>query len=157
MWQQSDCDVANKTTDNPTGCLNDLYPYVGISRGDDSGSNSLGFYNIQNGDAPLFKWLADNYTMSDNYNQPDMGGTAVQHTVLGTADALPWEHVGAFPAEPPAAQVANPDPTSATNDAYVNDKRWTKCGDATQPGIKAINDYLTTLPWHPDQSASNCK
>src|SRR5215831_3151042 len=35
MWQQSDCDVANKTADNPTGCLNDLYPYVGISRGDD--------------------------------------------------------------------------------------------------------------------------
>jgi len=157
MWQQSDCDVANKTADNPTGCLNDLYPYVGISRGDDSGSKSMGFYNVQKGDAPLFKWLADNYTMSDNYHQPVMGGTAVQHTVLGTADALPWEQFGNLPAQPPAAQVANPDPKSATNDAYVNDKRWTSCGDSTQPGIKAINDYLATLPWRPDLTASNCE
>jgi phospholipase C len=157
MWQQSDCDVINKTTDNPTGCLNDLYPYVGISRGDDSGSNSLGFYNVQKGDAPLFKWLADNYTMSDNYHQPVMGGTAVQHTMLGTADSLPWEHVGAFPAQPPAAQVANPNPKSATDDGYVKDRRWTSCGDPTQPGIQAINDYLSTLPWRPDQTASNCE
>ena len=156
MWQQSDCDVANKTTDNPTGCLNDLYPYVGIAR-DDSGGNSMGFYNVQKGDAPLFKFLADNYTMSDNYHQPVMGGTAVQHTMIGTADALPWEHVGPFPAQPPPAQVANPDPKSATNDAYKNDRRWTSCGDPTQPGIQAINDYLATLPWRPDQTASNCE
>jgi phospholipase C len=157
MWQQSDCDAANKTTENPTGCLDDLYPYVGISREDDSGSNSMGFYNVQKGDAPLFRWLADNYTMSDNYHQPVMGGTAVQHTVLGTADALPWEQFESLPAQPPASQVANPDPKSATDDAYVNDKRWTSCGDPTQPGIKAINDYLATLPWRPDLSASNCE
>jgi phospholipase C len=39
MWQQSDCSVAHATPDIPSGCLNDLYPFVGIARGDDSGSN----------------------------------------------------------------------------------------------------------------------
>jgi phospholipase C len=29
MWQQSDCSVANSTRRNPSGCLNDLYPFVG--------------------------------------------------------------------------------------------------------------------------------
>ena len=156
MWQQSDCSVLDATKENPSGCKNDLYPFVGIARGDDSGSNSMGFYNVQQGDAPLFKRLADEYSMSDNYHQPVMGGTAVQHTMIGTADALPWEQVGNFPAQPPAKQVANPNPKSATNDAYTVDARWTECGDPTQPGIQPIMDYLKSLPWHPDQTKSNC-
>lgn len=156
MWQQSDCSVLDATAANPSGCKNDLYPFVGIARGDDSGSNSMGFYNVQRGDAPLFKQLADEYTMSDNYHQPAMGGTAAQHIMIGTADSLPWEHVGNFPAQPPASQVANPNPKSATNDAYVNDTRWTECGDPTQPGIKPIMDYLKSLPWRPDLTKSNC-
>jgi phospholipase C len=64
MWQQSDCNVSNATPSNPSGCLNDLYPYVGIARGDDSGANAMGFYNVQEGDAPVFKKLADQYTSS---------------------------------------------------------------------------------------------
>ena len=96
MWQQSDCSVLDATKTNPSGCKNDLLPFVGIARGDDSGSNSMGFYNVQNGDAPLFKRLADEYTMSDNYHQPAMGGTAAQHIMIGTADSLPWEAVGIF-------------------------------------------------------------
>ncbi len=156
MWQQSDCSVLDATKENPSGCKNDLLPYVGISRGDDSGSNSMGFYNVQRGDAPLLKRLADEYTISDNYHQPAMGGTAAQHIMLGTADSLPWEHVGNFPAQPPAAQVANPNPKSTTNDAFVNDRRWTECGDPTQPGIEPIMDYLKSLPWRPDLTASNC-
>src|SRR5215831_1480087 len=94
MWQQSDCSAVDATPGNPSGCKNDLYPFVGISRVDDSGSNSMGFYNVQKGDAPVFRRLADEFTISDNYHQPVMGGTAVQHTMIGTADALPWEHVG---------------------------------------------------------------
>src|SRR5215475_10706890 len=156
MWQQSDCSVLDATPQNPSGCKNDLYPFVGIARGDDSGSNSMGFYNVQRGDAPLFKLLADQYTMSDNYHQPVMGGTAVQHTMIGTADGLPWEHVGNFPATPPTKQIANPNPKSATNDAYVVDARWTECGDPTQPGIKPIMDYLSSLPWRPDLTPTNC-
>jgi phospholipase C len=79
MWQQSDCDVVAATTANPAGCRNDLYPYVGIARGDDSGSNAMGFYNVQKGHTPLFKRLADTYTMSDNFHQAVMGGIGVQH------------------------------------------------------------------------------
>ncbi len=156
MWQQSDCSVADATKANPSGCKNDLYPFIGIARGDDSGSNSMGFYNVQRGDAPLFKRLADEFTMSDNYHQPIMGGTAVQHTMIGTADSLPWEKVGNFPAQPPAAQVANPNPKSATDVSFIKDVRWTECGDPTQPGIKPIMDYLKSLPWRPDLTASNC-
>src|SRR5207245_10008691 len=40
MWQQSDCDVRNATRADPAGCLRDLYPYVGIARGDDSDRKS---------------------------------------------------------------------------------------------------------------------
>ena len=32
----------------------------------------MGFYNVQRGDAPLLKRLADQYTISDNYHQPAM-------------------------------------------------------------------------------------
>ncbi len=156
MWQQADCSVLDATKANPSGCKNDLLPFVGIARGDDSGSNSMGFYNVQNGDAPVLKRLADEFTISDNYHQPSMGGTAAQHTMLGTADSLPWEKVGAFPAQPPAAQVANPNPKSATDVSFQRDARWTECGDQTQPGIKPIMDYLKSVPWRPDLTASNC-
>ncbi len=157
MWQQSDCDISAATPANPAGCRNDLYPYVGIARGDDSGSNSMGFYNVHAGDAPLFKRLADEYTLSDNYHQPVMGGTAVQHIMLGTGDAIFWGEFGTLPAQPPANRVANPNPKGATTDAYVTDQRWTKCGDQTQPGIKAITDYLKSLPWRPDLTPTNCE
>src|SRR5207237_5329157 len=102
MWQQSDCSVLDATPQNPSGCKNDLYPFIGIARGDDSGSNAMGFYNVQRGDAPLFKRLADEYTMSDNYHQPVMGGTAVQQTTLGTAEAILWEPVTGLQAQQPA-------------------------------------------------------
>ena len=156
MWQQSDCSVLDATPQNPSGCKFDLLPFVGIARGDDSGSNSMGFYNVQRGDAPLFKRLADEYTMSDNYHQPVMGGTAVQHIMIGTADAQPWFAVPNFPAQPPAKQVANPNPKSATNAGFIVDGRWTECGDQTQPGIKPIFDYLKTLPTRPDLTPTNC-
>ncbi len=37
------------------------------------GSTSMGFYNVQNGDVPYFKSLADNYAMSDNFHQSVLG------------------------------------------------------------------------------------
>src|SRR5262244_3812292 len=156
MWQQSDCDVANATPTNPSGCLNDLYPFVGIARLDDSGANAMGFYNVQKGDASVFKRLADEFTMSDNFHQSVMGGTAVQHIVLGTGDSIFWESFGTLPPVPPANRVANPNPTSPTNDKYLVDDRFTLCADETQPGIKPIMDYLRSLPWRPDRTASNC-
>jgi hypothetical protein len=117
----------------------------------------MGFYNVQKGQASFFKWLADTYTMSDNFHQSVMGGTGVQRTMLGTGDSIFWEQSGNFPAQPPASQVANPNPTSSTNDKYVADRHWTNCSDETQPGIKPILDYLRSLPWRPDRSLANCQ
>jgi phospholipase C len=152
MWQQADCNIANATDDNPSGCLKDLYPFVGVARNDGSGGNALGFLNMLNGDAPVLKRLADRYTMNDNYHQPVMGGTAVQHTMLGTADAIFWETFQGV-TQPPAPSVANPDPNAANNAAFKLDKNWTNCSDPNAPGIAAITGYLATLPWHP---AANC-
>jgi phospholipase C len=153
MWQQSDCDVKNATPSNPSGCLSDLYPFVGVARNDGSGSNAMGFYNMLEGDAPIFKGIADKYTINDNYHQPVMGGTAVQHIMLGTADAIFWETFQGV-AQPPAPSVADPDPKSSTDVSFKSDKAWTNCSDLTQPGIPAIVNYLATLPWKP---SPNCE
>jgi phospholipase C len=152
MWQQSDCDVRNATPNNPSGCLSDLYPFVGVARNDGSGGNSMGFYNVLSGDAPVFKRLADEYTINDNYHQPVMGGTAVQHIMIGTADAIFWETFSGV-TQPPLASVADPDPKSSTNAAFQRDQAWTNCSDLTQPGIAPIVSYLASLPWHP---SPNC-
>ena len=152
MWQQSDCNVANATPTNPSGCLNDLYPFVALAR-DDSGGNSLGFYNVQNGDAPILARLADEFTLSDNFHQSVMGGTAANHMALGTGDAIFWTTFGGL-TQPPASSIADPDPTSSTSDKFKADQAWTNCGDVTQPGVKPIRDYLGTLPYNP---APNCE
>ena len=47
----------------------------------------MGFYNVQQGDAPYMKWLADHYNMSDNMHQSVMGGTGANHIMFGFADA----------------------------------------------------------------------
>src|SRR5499427_1476353 len=75
MWQQSDCNVMNATPDNPSGCLNDLYPFVGVARDDGSGSNSMSFLNVQQGDAPVLKRLADRDALNDNFLLKDTGTT----------------------------------------------------------------------------------
>jgi phospholipase C len=157
MWQQSDCSTANATRDNPSGCLSDLYPFVGVQRNDGSGGNAMGFYNMRRGDAPVFKRLADEYTLADNYHQPVMGGTMVQHIMLGTADAIAWDaftdpNTHQVFATPPG-HIANPNPKNVTTTAFTLDGSWTNCSDTTQPGIAPIVSYLASLPWHP---APNC-
>ena len=157
MWQQSDCSRLNATDDNPSGCLSDLYPVVGVARADGSGSNSMGFYNVSTGDAATFKRLADQYTLNDNYHQPVMGGTAVQHIMIGAADAIAWEKFNGVQ-QPPLASIADPDPQSVNKIAFQRDKTWTNCSDPAQPGIPAIQNYLNTLPWLQNRSAgaTNC-
>lgn len=152
MWQQSDCDIMNATANNPSGCLNDLYPFVGVARNDGSGSNSMTFLNVQQGDAPVLKRLADEFTLADNYHQPIMGGTAVQHQMIQAADDAFWETFQGV-SQPPTAAVADPNPKSTTNAAFTRDGDWTNCSDLTQPGIAPIVAYLASLPWHP---APNC-
>ncbi|MGZ4995521.1 MAG: alkaline phosphatase family protein [Methylobacter sp.] len=158
MWEQSDCDIQNATTENPSGCLNDLYPYVAAARNNGSGGNAMGFYNVQNGDAPVLKRLADEYTLSDNFHQSVMGGTFVQHMMLGTGDAMPWQaytdKAGHTITQPPASKIVDPTPKNASTISFTADKAWTSC-DA--PWAQVINDYEASLPWKPNQSPTQCE
>jgi phospholipase C len=169
MWQQSDCDVKNATRDNPSGCLGDLYPYVITNYtnipdpansgaiDDNGGGNSMAFYNVQAGDVPMLKGLADQYSISDNFHQAVMGGTGANHVMLGTGDAIFWSDGQGNPTVPPS-HIANPNPLPGTDDVYTVDLNFegnfTQCGDTTQPGIKPITDYLASLPY---RASSNCQ
>ena len=70
-WQQQDCSLANATKANPTGCLNDLFPFVmaTYSATNKSLGNEMGFYNAEQEQAPILKTLADRFTLSDNFHQ----------------------------------------------------------------------------------------
>jgi phospholipase C len=169
MWQQSDCNVKNATKSNPSGCLSDLYPLVitnytnipdpasGGAIDDNGGGNSMAFYNVQSGDVPVLKQLADDYSMSDNFHQSVMGGTGANHVMLGTGDAIFWSD-GQGNATVPPSHIANPNPLPGTDDVYTVDLNFdgnfTNCADVTQPGIKAITDYLESLPYRPNP---NCQ
>ena len=91
--------------------------------------------------------------MSDNFHQSFMGGTGANHVMLGTGDAIFWSDGHGTPATPPS-HIANPDPLPGSDDVYtvdlLFDGNFTKCADPTQPGIKAIRDYLGSLPYKPD-------
>lgn len=172
MWQQSDCSSKNATRQNPSGCLSDLYPFVITSYtseidpnsfpvanqvDDNGGGNSMAFYNMQSGDVPVLKSLADEYAMSDNFHQSFMGGTAANHVMLGSGDAIFWRDGHGNPGTPPS-HIANPNPLPGSNNQYtvdINfDGNFTKCGDAAQPGVSAVRDYLASLPYHPQP---NCE
>ena len=165
MWQQSDCNIKNATNRNPSGCLSDLYPFVITNYtnqidpfdtppaiDDNGGGNSMAFYNVQKGDAPFLKSLADEYSMSDNYHQAIMGGTGANHVAIGTGDVIFWSDGNGNPTMPPS-HIANPDPLPGTNDVYTVDLffdgNFAECADPTQPGIKPIRDYLESLPYDP--------
>jgi len=168
MWQQSDCSLRNATRQNPSGCLNDLYPFVITTYtseidpfsfpvanqvDDNGGGNSMGFYNMQKGDVPFLKSLADQYSMSDNFHQSFMGGTGANHVMLGSGDAIFWSDGHGNPAMPPS-HIANPDPLPGSDNQYTVDigfdGNFTACGDPSQPGIKPIRDYLKSLPYDAD-------
>src|SRR5580700_5629197 len=172
MWQQSDCNISNATRQNPSGCLNDLYPFVITTYtsepdpfsfpvanevDDNGGGNSMAFYNMQAGDVPVFKSLADQYSISDNFHQSFMGGTGANHVMLGSGDAIFWSDGNGNPTIPPS-HIANPDPLPSSNNQYtvdINfDGNFTLCADPTQPGIKPIRDYLESLPYGPNP---NCE
>jgi phospholipase C len=60
----------------------------------------MGFYKVQQGDAPYLKELADTYSMSDNYHRAVQGATGANHIMLGTGDAI-WYSDGDGNAEVP--------------------------------------------------------
>ena len=165
MWQETDCAVAHATPSNPSGCLNDLFPWVEVSVGTGSnggaqaqpftnittgeGSDSVGFYNVQKGDAPYLKYLADTYTLSDNMHQSVMGGTGANHIMFGYADALFYSDQHGHVATPPTNQIENPNPQPGTNNFYDQDGysggSYSNCADVSQPGVPAVVNYLESL------------
>jgi phospholipase C len=191
MWQQLDCSKAQ-------GCLNDLFPWVEatvgagsngkppgsafIERGYQEGATSMGFYNVQQGDMPYFKMLADTYSMSDNFHQSVMGGTGANHIMLGTGDAIWFSDGNGNPLTPPENQkvgagktagvvneIENPNPLANTNNWYIQDGygnfdsngrpfgggTYTACADTAQPGVKAITDYLKAVNVKPNCQAGH--
>jgi phospholipase C len=105
------------------------------------GSTALGFYNVQKGDVPYFKSLADNYAMSDNFHQSVSGGTGANHIMFGHADAIwfsdgngnalvPPENAPVFYAPYQGGpnpdygivnEIENPNPATGTNNWYTED------------------------------------
>jgi phospholipase C len=115
---------------------------------DKGGGSSMAFYNMEDEDAPLMKRLADQYTLADNYHQPGQGGTGIQHVFLGTGDDIFWSDGKGNPLVPPAAQIANPNPQSGTNNQYTVDGRFSDCSDVfNAPGVLPIVHYLDGLPY----------
>ena len=183
MWQQLDCNAV-------TSCLNDLFPWVEVTIGAGNngkpqpadfdqastgeGGTSMGFYNVQQGDAPYLTALADKYSMSDNFHQSVMGGTGANHIMLGYGDAIWFSDEDGNPAKPPHNQlvaqgtknegildeIENPNPQPNTNNWYIQDGygggsngmpsygggSYTMCFATGQPGVRPIADYLQSLP-----------
>ena len=198
MWQQLDCSLKHLTPENPSGCDKKSFAWVEVSVGAGTnglaqpatfseeysptatvtgeGSSALGFYNVQQGDAPYFKSLADDYAMSDNFHQSVNGGTGANHIMLGHGDAI-WYSDGKGHAQTPphnqevakgtanagvVDEVENPNPEAGTNNWYKEDGygggsfgsasygggSYSNCANPTQPGVSAVVEYLQSLP-HP--------
>jgi phospholipase C len=196
MWQQEDCSARHSTEKNPSGCRADLFPWVEVTVGAGAngslpasnfsteysptakttgeGSTSMGFYNVQQGDLPYFKELADKYSMSDNYHQAGMGGTGLNHIFLGFGDAIWFSDASGNKAVPPhneliwtdtpadvgtVDEIENPNPAAGTNNWYAEDGyggggfgspvsgggSYSNCSDASQPGVDQVSDYLQAL------------
>ncbi|WP_446744900.1 alkaline phosphatase family protein [Silvibacterium acidisoli] len=195
MWQQMDCSADKATAKNPSGCDAGLFPWVETTVGAGTngvaqpanfsteyspnsvttgeGSTAMGFYNVQQGDVPYFKQLADQYAMSDNFHQSVDGGTGANHIMLGHGDMIYFTDGKGNAATPPHNQevasgtanagvvdeIENPNPAKGTNNWYMEDGygggsygspsygggSYTDCSDQTQPGVKAITTYLKSL------------
>jgi len=145
-----------------------LQTWVANTAGDDNGANppapifqgglSMGFYNMAQGDAPIFKNIAEHYAISDNYHQAVQGGTGANHIALGTGFAASYQDTNGNTAVPPANQIENPNPKPGTNNNYTQDGysggSYSDCSDPSQPGVSGIDAYLATLPYKP---LANCQ
>ena len=122
MWQQLDCNASRATVVNPSGCDARLFPWVEATEGAGAngvvqpasfsteyspnavttgeGATAMGFYNMQKGDVPYFKSLADEYSMSDNFHQSVLGGTGANHIMLGHGDMIWFSDGKGHPAVP---------------------------------------------------------
>jgi phospholipase C len=145
-----------------------LFTWVAETAGDDNGAQppepiyqgglAMGYYNMAEGDAPILRYLASTYAMSDNYHQAVQGGTGANHIMLGTGDAAYYQDSAGNPIPPPSGEVENPDPEAGTNNHYTQDGygssqvpdtggSYSDCSDRSQPGVGPIRDYLDSLPY----------
>jgi phospholipase C len=174
MWQETACATANASDANPSGCTGKLFPWVETTIGTGSngstqpanfndqttgeGSAAMGFWNVAQGDAPWFKQLADQYTMSDNFHQSIMGGTGANHIAVGTGLAIYYTDGQGHIATPPTNEIENPNPQPGTNNYWVQDGysggSYSNCSDASQPGVGPVETYLASLPYTP---ATKCQ
>ncbi len=157
MWQQ---------TGGTNGKL-DLFTWVAATTGQGGattgitqanpgqGGELMGFYNMNKGDAPVFKQLAQNWALSDNYHQGILGGTGANFIMLAYADAAVYQTSGAL-TTPPANQIENPNPQAGSNNFYTNDGyeggSYVNCSDSTQPGVGPILALLNSIG-----RSSNCE
>ena len=130
------------TNGGKTPCFTTNYlPSVPGAQTTGEGSTALAFYNVQQGDAPYFKYLADTFSMSDNFHQSVDGGTGANHIMLGHADAIWYSDGHGNPTVPPnnkkvftapykggpnpdqgvVQQITNPNPAAGTNNWYAED------------------------------------
>jgi acid phosphatase len=150
MWQQFD------------DGRSDLFPWVATTVGTGSegkpppvpftdqstrqGAVSMGFYNMTQGDAPVFKFIADHYAMSDNFHQGIMGGTGASFIYLGTGDLAYYSDGNGNPATPPTSLIEDPNPWPGSNNWYKQDGyasgSYVNCADESQPGVAPIATYL---------------
>jgi phospholipase C len=109
------------------------------------GGELMGFFNMAQGDAPIFKQLAKNYALSDNFHQSIMGGTGANFFAIATADVAVYNNASVL-ATPPANQIENPDPQVGTENFYTQDGysggSYVNCSDAKQPGVGSILNIL---------------
>jgi phospholipase C len=151
MWQQS------------MGYHSRLFTWVANTSGDDNGAKppapiyqgavSMGYYNMAQGDAPIFRDIAQHYAISDNYHQAVQGGTGANHIALGTGFAASFQTSSGKAARPPANEIENPNPKPGTNNNYRQDGyaggSYSECADPSQPGVGTIDKFLAALPYKP--------
>ena len=198
MWQQEDCNIAHATGANPSGCLADFFTWTEVTVGSNvngktqptpfctayapgcattgEGATSMAFYNMQQGDAPYTKMLADNYALSDNYHQPAMGGTGLDSIMLFFGDAIWFKDQNGNLVPPhnemtfaggPVDEIENPNPVSGTNNWWTQDGyggfgdngastgvygggTYSNCSDSSQPGVGPILTYLSSIKIKPN-------
>ena len=174
MWQQLDCSTKAATRANPSGCQNDLFPWVETTVGAGAngapqpanftdqttgeGSTAMQFLNVSKGDAPYLTQLAQQYALSDNFHQSIQGGTGANHIMLGYGSLIFYaDSTTGQPKTPPTGQIENPNPVAGTNNWFTQDGygnaqtagggSYVNCADETQPGVKPIKTYLRSLPY----------
>jgi len=198
MWQQEDCAIAHATPANPSGCLADLFTWTEVTVGSNvngkaqpanfstdysptatttgEGATAMEFYNMQQGDAPYTRQLADSFAISDNYHQPAMGGTGLDSVMLFFGDAIWFQDQNGNLVPPhnqmtfqggPVDEIENPNPVAGTNNWWTQDGyggfgnngastgvygggSYSNCSDASQPGVAPILNYLAALKVKPN-------